>query len=153
MRGYSSIEGLSAPSVVFVDSEEVDPSDLVIVKQLRQRGFLIAYIDCADYLEKPWDLLNQIGLQFDLTNRPYDGTKRIGLIRWLDDMIGLSRDCPGAVIVLDNAYTLWDAHRKILTDLIEVFLLQIDNWSEKNKPCQLCLQMSPSTLVKTMFAI
>ncbi len=155
MHGYNGLtQGLSRPDsqfIRFVDADEVDDELQVIRAEIEDRGILLVYLDAAHFLIEPWTILDAIGDTARLEHRPYSGTK-LGLVRWLDDLISLSYRVSGLILVIDNAHSLWETHRKVVTDIAESFQLQGHHWLERSKPCVMCLQMSPEPRVARVFS-
>lgn len=151
MRGYRDIDRSTSHCVSFVESEEVEDELIELVRGLRERGFRIAYVDCAEFESRPWEIGSEIGLQLRTDHPPYHEGNELNLFRWLDDLISLAYSTPGVVIVLDNADRVFVKHRRHLTQLMEAFLVQFHHWLEQKVPCHLCLQMSPHPLVRKLF--
>jgi hypothetical protein len=151
MRGYWDIDRSTSHCVTFVETEEVDDELVEFVAGIRQRGFRIAYVDCARFRECPWEIGSQVGFQLQTQHPPYHEANELNLVRWLDDLIPLAFSTPGVVIVLDNADQVFAKHRRHLTQLMEAFLLQVHHWLEQKVPCHLCFQMSPHPLVAELF--
>jgi hypothetical protein len=152
MRGYWDINRSTSHCVTFVEGEEVDEELREVVEELRTRGFRIAYVDCTQYADRPWEIGTAIGFELNTDNPPYHEGQELNLVRWLDDLISLAYTTPGVVIVLDNAGSGFTKHRRHFTELIEAFLVQFHHWLEQRVPCHLCLQMSPNPLVAQLFS-
>jgi hypothetical protein len=150
MRGYWDIDRSTSHCISFVEAEEVEDELSELVGRIRQMGFRIAYIDCSMFLDRPWEILSEIGVQLK-TDRPPYHADALKLVRWLDDLSSLAYRTPGIVIVLDNADQVFAEHRRAMTELMEAFLVQIHHWLEQKVPCHLCFQMSPHTLVAKQF--
>ncbi|MCK6557476.1 hypothetical protein L6Q96_23310, partial [Candidatus Binatia bacterium] len=63
MRGYWDIDRSTSHCVTFVEAEEVDDELIEFVHGLRERGFRIAYVDCAKFADRPWEIGSEIGFQ------------------------------------------------------------------------------------------
>ncbi|NRF72457.1 hypothetical protein HLB44_36460 [Aquincola sp. S2] len=152
MRGYTDIPRSTSHCVVFIDEGEIDPEDVELVQQVREQGYRIAYIDCATYEDRHWEIPSHIGAQIATHHPPYHEGREANLARWLDDLIALAYSTPGLIIVLDNAFVLWNSQRKFMSELMEAYLIQVHHWLEQKVPCHLCFQMVPSPLVRQWFA-
>ena len=151
MRGYWDIDRSTSHCVSFVDAVELDDELEELVSGIRERGFKIAYVDCASFVDFPWEIPSAIGSELDAAHHPYHEGHEANFGRWLDDLISFAYSTPGLVIVLDNGHLILQAHRKVLTELIEAFLVQFHHWLEQKVPCHLCIQMEPSPMVKRLF--
>lgn len=151
MRGYWDIDRSTSHCVTFVEAEEVDEELAELVAQIRRRGFRIAYVDCSQYRDRPWEIGSALGALLGTEHPPYHQGGELNLVRWLDDLIYLATQTEGVVMVLDNADQVFVSHRRHITQLIEAFLVQFHHWLERGVPCHLCLQMSPHPLVKALF--
>jgi hypothetical protein len=151
MRGYWDINRSTSHCIAFVEAAEVDEELREIVDEIRARAFRIAYVDCSQFAERPWEIGSAIGLALKTDHPPYHENEELNLVRWLDDLVSLAYTTAGVVIVLDNVEPVFSRHRRHFTELIEAFLVQLHHWLERGVPCHLCLQMSPNPLVAQFF--
>jgi hypothetical protein len=151
MRSYWDIDRATSHCISFVEADEVDDELAELVDAVRKRGFKIAYVDCARFIDCPWEISSAIGNELQTDHPPYHEGQEANLARWLDDIISLAYKTSGLVIVLDNGHLIFHRHRKVLTDLIEAFLVQFHHWYEQKVPCHLCIQMEPSPVVAQLF--
>jgi hypothetical protein len=151
MRGYWDIDRSTSHCVTFIEAAEVEEELIEFIAQLRQREFRIAYVDCAEFRTRPWEIGSEIGFKLKTDHPQYHEGEELNLVRWLDDLISLAYSTPGVVIVLDNADQVFTEHRRHVTQLIEAYLVQFHHWLEQKVPCHLCLQMSPHPLVAKLF--
>src|SRR5438045_2831133 len=112
MRGYWDIDRSTSHCVTFVEAEEVDDELIKLVEQIRERGFRIAYVDCPQFKDRPWEIGSAIGVQLKTDHPPYHEGEELNLVRWLDDLTSLAYSTPGMVIVLDNAGQVLAEHRR-----------------------------------------
>ena len=152
VRGYWDIDRSTSHCISFVEEEDVIVELDELVAEIRQKGFRIAYIDCAEYLNRPWEIGSDLGVQLKTDYPPYHEAEELNWVRFLDDLISLAYRTTGVVIVLDNADQIFSIHRRHITQLIEAFLVQFHHWLEQKIPCHLCLQMSPNPLVRELFS-
>lgn len=148
MRGYSDIVRSTSACVHFVEACEVDEELLEVKSELDAACIPCAYVDCRQLVENPAGTCDAVAVAIGAEHAPY-GEEH--WIRLLDDMISLSVRLPGLVIVLDHAEQLFAVDRSKVFDLTESFLIQFHHWLEQNKPCHLCLQMSPHQLIGDVF--
>jgi len=153
MRGYNDINRSTSACVHFVDADEVELEDADCFKEARDAGCQIVYVDCLRFMREPWLIPSEIGRLAKTDHPPYDEGANANLVRWLDDLISLAHFTRGLVLVLDNAAELFAVHRKFATDLIEAFLIQFHHWLERGKPCHLCFQMSPSSILRNVIGL
>jgi hypothetical protein len=151
MRGYSDIDRSTSHCLTFIDEGDLDLEDQELAGRVRKLGYRIAYIDCAEYANKHWEIPTDIGRQLGTDHPPYHEGTESNFARWLDDLISLAYSTAGLVIVLDNAHLLWSSQRKFMSELMEAYLVQVHHWLEQKVPCHLCFQMVPSPLVRQWF--
>jgi hypothetical protein len=149
MRGYSDIVRSTSACVHFVEAKEIDEEELVDIRRaLDEADIRCSYVDCRDLIDAPHRTCDAIGAAVLAEHFPYGPN---GWIPLLDDMITLSMKLPGLVIILDHADELFGIDRSQIFDLVEAFLIQFHHWLKKEKPCHLCIQMSPHSLVSAIF--
>ena len=151
MRGYWDIDRSTSHCISFVEASEVEPDLAEVVERIVQNGYRIAYVNCAEYESRAWEIGTAIGIALQTDHPPYHEGTQLDLVRWLDDLITLAYKTPGVVIVLDNADQVFITHRRHITELLEAFLAQVHHWLENKVPCHFCLQMSPNPLVAELF--
>ena len=152
MRGYSDIDRSTSHCVTFVESFEIDDELPERVSKIRDRGYRIGYVNCAEYVSRPWEIASAIGFALQADYPPYhEIDQELNLVRWLDDMTSLAYKTPGVVVVLDNADQVFFVHRRHITQLLEAYLVQFHHWLEQKIPCHFCLQMSPHPSVAQLF--
>lgn len=152
MRGYSDITRSTSACVHFVEAHEVDKDreDMGELKaDLEAAQIRCAYVDCRTLLADPEDTCEAVAVAVGAEHVPH-GEKGHWVKLW-DDMISLSAELPGLVIVMDHADQLFNVDRSQMFNLTEAFLIQFHHWLEKKKPCHLCFQMSPHPLVAQIF--
>ena len=134
--------------VEFID-ECADEAELrEAIDTLRGANISVAYVDCAKYIDKPEELRNAIGYAAGTDNPPYDGETPLRWVRWWDDLYSLGERSPGLIVVLDNSHLLFDAHRKVMTDLLEWFLFALKPWFNRGVPYGICFQMVPCAALR-----
>jgi hypothetical protein len=159
MRGYTDICRSTSACVHFVETQDVTARELdnpeefdqglrSIRRELDAAGIRCAYIDCSALASNPTATCNAVGAAVGGEHAPYSSGD---WVRLLDDMISLSVELPGLVIVLDHADELLAADRSQIFDLIEAFLIQFHHWFARKKPCHLCFQISRHSLVGEVF--
>ena len=159
MRGYTDIVRSTSACVHFVETLDVESRELEnpdhfdeglrsLRKILDESHVRCAYVDCEKLVPNPRETCNAVGRAMRGEHGPYAPED---WFRLLDDMISLSVELPGLVIVLDHADQLLAVDRSQIFGLIEAFLIQFHHWLSKKKPCHLCLQMSPHPLVRDTF--
>ena len=151
MLGYRNIDRSSSHCLAFVEANEIDADLPALVAKIRASGFRIAYLDCAQYMERPWEMATAIGCALQTDHPPYHVGTQTQWVRWLDDLISLANRAPGLVIVLDNADQMFLAHRHHITEMIEAYLIQFHHWFERDLPCHFYVQMSAHPAVATSF--
>jgi len=135
--------------VHFVEPNEVD-SDLLNVKnELRLLGIRCVYLDARCLVLGGRDICDAVAIAIGAEHAPYGGSGE--WFKLLDDLITLSGELPGLVIVMDNADELLVANRSMLFDFHEAFLIQFHHWLEKGRPCHLYFQMAGNQFVREVF--
>lgn len=148
MRGYSDVTRSTSACVHFVEAHEVNDDLIELKAELDAAKIFCAYVDCRKLVKTPGNTCDAVAISIGAEYAPY-GEEH--WIRLLDDMITLSKKQSGLVIVLDHADQLLNIDKTKLFDLNETFLIQFHHWLEKKKPCHLCFQMSPNSLVEKVF--
>jgi hypothetical protein len=155
MSGYSRLLRSSTDCLHFVFSDQIEPTEREVARQLRQAGILCAYLDAAEIAQHDaLSTANALGLTLGLDHSPYGKQSNFGPSIWvpfLDDLITLSHRETGVAIIIDNAFSFDGQYRRTLFGLIEAFLTQFHHWLEKRKPCHLCLQMDAASWVRETF--
>jgi hypothetical protein len=149
MRGYSDITRSTSACIHFVDSRHVDQELIDLKRELVASNIRCAYVDARELLIDPENTCDLISVAIDAEHVPYGETGH--WVKLLDDMITLSSELPGLVIVIDHADQLFNKDRNKIFELIEAFLVQFHHWLKKSKPCHLCFQMSNHDLVAEVF--
>jgi hypothetical protein len=152
MRGYSDITRATSSCLHFVDASEVDPEDRESFSEARAGGSVIVYLNCAEFVGRHWLIPSEIGRIASMDHHPYHEGTEANWVRWLDDLISLAHSRDGLVLVLDNAHTVFVPQLRFFTSMIEAFMIQFHHWSEREKPCHLCFQLSPTPLVHEIAA-
>jgi hypothetical protein len=148
MRGYGGIERSLSACLHFVRNSEIDEWLSETAQDLRDQRIICAYIDYEIVHKLGQRIADCIGNSLHLEHSPY------GLKPWvpfLDDLITLSREANGVVIIIDNANLFFSSSRNEAFDLIESFLIQFHHWLEKKKPCHLCFQLEENPLIRQVF--
>ena len=152
MRGYSDIVRSTSACVHFVEAHEVD-KDQEEMRELKSEmdaaRIRYIYVDCRSLLADSASTCDVVSLAMGGEHVPYG--EKGHWVKLLDDMISLSAELTGLVIVIDHADQLFDVDRSQIFNLTESFLIQFHHWLKKNKPCHLCFQMSPHPLVAEVF--
>ena len=149
MRGYSGIDRSLSACLHFVRNDEVDESLAQHVQGMKDLKITCTYIDYIAMRGSNVGVANYIGRVLELENAPYYPVEH--WVAFLDDLISLSDEIQGLVIVIDNAHQFFAEARNEAFDLIESFLIQFHHWLEKRKPCHLCFQMEPNALIRRVF--
>lgn len=149
MRGYSDIARSTSACIHFVEAAQVNEELIDLKGELSKTNIRWAYIDAADLLIDPERICDLVAAAIQAEHAPYDEPGQ--WVRFLDDMITLSSELPGLVIVVDHANQLFNRDRGKIFELIEAFLIQFHHWLKKAKPCHLCFQMSDHALVSEVF--
>lgn len=150
MRGYYDISRSTTACVHFVFEEGLDDSFMKeITDQLRQTKVSTIYLDGRELEKGISQMCRAVGLAIGAEHA--DGCMEDSYVSLFDDMITLSKELAGLVIVIDWASDLFDADRSTVLGFIEAFLAQINHWIEKEKPCHLCFQLSPNEDVRKYF--
>ncbi|HUD51873.1 hypothetical protein [Parvibaculum sp.] len=154
---YHSLMRMSSHCVHFIYADHLDDEDIWPAAEWKRKGVRLAYVDYrhlnADDRQRMPDI---IGRELRLENVPYGeearSTKRISpWIPFMDDLITLSRNAGGLIMVIDHAEEMLAERSRTMFELIEAFLIQSHHWFERQKPCHLCFQMEESRLVKRSF--
>jgi hypothetical protein len=157
MSGYRILRRSSSDCVHFVYRDEVDGEDLSLAKELAAKQITHVYVDYDEFKCGSQHLVNVIAGLLKLEHAPYRWptapTEVSVWVEFLDDLITLSYQEHGIIIVIDNADGLLAADSKTMFKLIEAFLVQVHHWLEKKKPCHLCFQMEKNEVVKRLFAM
>jgi len=136
--------------VHYVESQKVDEEELRELKdELETAQIRCAYVDCRTLLSAPENTCEAVAVAIGAEHLPHG--EKGHWVKLLDDMITLSVELPGLVIVMDHADQLFALDRSQIFNLTESFLIQFHHWLEKDKPCHLCFQMSPHLLVAEIF--
>lgn len=150
MRGYNDIVRSTSVCVHFVEAYEVDDELTELRRELDTARIRCAYVDARTLIASPECTCDSIAAAIGAAHVPYG--ERGHWVKLLDDMITLSCELRGLVIVLDHADELFAIDRSQIFSLSESFLIQFHHWLRKDKPCHLCFQMSPHPLVGQVFA-
>lgn len=149
MRGYSDIARSTSACIHFVETAQLNEELIDLKDELVAANIRWAYIDAAELLIEPEKTCDVVAAAIQAEHAPYDEAGH--WVKLLDDMITLSSELPGLVIVVDHADQLLSKDRVKIFELIEAFLIQFHHWFKKAKPCHLCFQMSDHTLVSELF--
>ncbi len=138
MRGYFGINLPISACLHFTNEE-----DLCHAKEELEAatsiGIEIAYFDAKNEKIDSYNLMNAVGNQLNLENRPYDEGH---WVRFLDDMITKSYNSSGVVILLDQVGFSLSKLDNELFDFIESMMIQLHHWMEQKKPFHICLQLN-----------
>jgi hypothetical protein len=154
VRGYIGLARPTSACIHFVRNSEISYSLREIADELRATEITYAYVDYEAARMLRSHIVDYIGLALKLEHAPYSGRTYAARAPWvpfLDDLIGLSEQTKGVVIIVDNGDSLFANARNDAFDLIEAFLIQNDSWLEKKQPCHLCFQMEKNNLVRQAF--
>lgn len=150
MRGYSDIARSTSACVHFVEAREVDEDLNGVKRELDAARIRCAYVDGRKLLADPESTCDAVAAAVGAEHVPYGETGH--RVKLFDDMITLSVELQGLVIVVDHADQLFNVDRSQIFDLTESFLIQFHHWLGKKTPCHLCFQMSPHPLIGQVFA-
>ena len=140
----------SSACVHFIRNNEVDePSLLAIFEELHRRSIIPVYVDYLAVKALNKSVVDEIASLLPGMHAPYPA---LPWVAFLDDLVTLSHQISGLVIVLDNADSLLEVDRGYFFDLIESFLVPIHHWFGKSKPCHLCLQMERNERIGEIIA-
>jgi hypothetical protein len=148
MKGFGGLDRALSSSVHFVSADEIPGNLEIIITNLYDIGLRIGYVDyrkAQNSFEIVSVLANEIGLQHLPFNR------RFFLLQFLDDMMGLSEQAAGVLILIDHANDWFLRSPREAFDFIETFLTQADSWLERKKPCHLLLQIEADDRVAVAF--
>lgn len=151
MRGYSDIVRSTSACVHFVEAREVDEELRDLKSQLDAASIRCAYVDCSKLVAEPEGTCDAVAEAVGAEHVPYGEAGH--WVKLFDDLISLSVEISGLVIVMDHADKLFNVNRSQLFELIEAFLIQFHHWLGKKKPCHLCFQMSPHPLINEVFGV
>ncbi len=127
-----------------------------LVAELRKARIVCSYVDYRTVEKGDHHLYNAIALPLKLHHAPYPAHTGRGpktMLPFLDDLIGLSSDAPGVAIFVDGADLLLADNSRLMFDLIEAFLIQVEDWMKKDKPCHLFFLMEPNEALKSALAL
>jgi hypothetical protein len=152
VRGYVDIVRSTTACIHFVEAHEVD-RDQEEIRELRVELYAAriryVYVDCRTLIVDSERTCDAVSLAMGGEHVPYG--EKGSWVELLDDMISLSVELPGLVIVIDHADQIFNVDRSQIFSLTESFLIQFHHWLKKSKPCHLCFQMSPHPLVEEVF--
>jgi hypothetical protein len=148
MRGYGGIERSLSACLHFVRNSEVDESLSETAQYLKDHNIVCAYVDYEVVRKLGQRIADCVGNSLHLEHSPYGPAP---WVPFLDDLISLSDEVNGVVIVIDNANLFFSSSRNEVFDLIESFLIQFHHWLEKKKPCHLCFQLEGNPLIRQVF--
>lgn len=128
------------------------------VDDLRSAGIRCVYTDYRNVEYGDLHIANAVARELNLQHAPYlPPTSPFQPQVWvpfLDDLITLSEhEKKGMVLFVDSADAFLAQNSRGMFRLIEAFLIQVDDWMEKKKPCHLCFQMEPSDSLRTQFVM
>jgi len=152
MSDYGLQSVSTGRSVHFIDEEPAAEDLRELAEELRVKQILVVYLDCAEYVDRTWEIPNVIGYAAGTDHPPYDEEREPNWVRWWDDLLSLGSRSTGMVIILDNASPLFEADRKFMTNLLENFLHGQRSWFKRDAPYHLCFQMAPCPAVKEVFS-
>ncbi|MET3109528.1 hypothetical protein AAKU58_004385 [Oxalobacteraceae bacterium GrIS 1.18] len=149
MRGYAMLCRSNSLCVRFVRNSEIEDQYLnFLASELESSAMTCAYVNYSDVDEKKEGLIRSIAGKLQLQNYPYGSN---ALASFWDDLITLSSQSNGLVIVVDRADLLLEKNQNEFFDLIESFLLQFHHWYDQKKPCYLCFQMDKNDSIRRVF--
>jgi hypothetical protein len=149
---YSRIGMPVSACVSFVRNTEIDGDELrAIAGDAKAKGIACAYLDYLQTRGGSEHIGDHIARVLELYHPPYGGAHN-PWVPFLDDLIALSTEVNGMVLIIDNSDVFLKEKPRDLFDLIESFLLQFHHWFEKRKPCHLCLQMEKNEIIRLTFA-
>src|SRR6476659_9452637 len=100
MRSYSYITRSVSACVHFVEAWKLDAEELSELKtELDTANIRCAYVDCRTLLADPEDTCDAVSVAVGAEHVPYG--EKGHWVKLFDDMITLSTQLPGLVIVMD----------------------------------------------------
>jgi hypothetical protein len=142
----------SGACVHFIDIPPIEEDLEALREALIEKKSKVVYIDCAHYFEAPCRIPDEVGAQSGTEHPPYSDENGVDWVRFWDDLVSLGNLADvGLVIVLDNAYHLWERDRRFVTTFIENFLHGMRPWIKRDIPYHLCIQMAKCELVAKVF--
>jgi len=156
MSSYWDCRQSTTNCIHFLFGDHAAESDRKVLEEFRKARIECFYVDYLYEKHGGEHIANAIAKVLKLPHAPYrlpTSPKQIDVwVPFLDDMITLSQQKDGIVIVVDNAGALLAEDCRTMFKLIEAFLIPFQNWLEQNKPCHLCFQMEYSDIVRTIFS-
>jgi hypothetical protein len=145
MGGYEDVLRASSHCVHFIYSAHTEAQLEAVAGIVKRAGIKVAYLDCSQIGTGNSNIIDSIAEFLKLENFPY-GVRTSqhqpeAWVPFLDDLITLSYQESGLVILLDCADSLFEKSNREMFMLIEIFLIQFHHWFEKSKPCHLYFQM------------
>jgi hypothetical protein len=138
--------------VQFIDEAPLEEDLETLIEALNEKKIKVVYIDCARYLETPWKIPDEVGLQSGTEHPPYSEEDGVFWVRFWDDLVSLGQITDvGLVIVMDNALPLWEQDRRFVTTFVENFLHGMRPWIKRDMPYHLCIQLATTELVAKLF--
>ncbi|MHB8816431.1 MAG: hypothetical protein ACYDAE_24640 [Steroidobacteraceae bacterium] len=154
--GYGRLKLSSSGCVHFMHADFFSGETQAAVGDLRSAGIRCVYADYRNLDNGDLHIANAIARALNLQHAPYPPpTSPFQPQVWvpfLDDLIALSEQEKGGIVIfVDSADVFLAQNRREMFRLIEAFLIQVDEWMEKRKPCHLCFQMEPNDSLGSQF--
>jgi hypothetical protein len=154
--GYGTLKLPSSGCVHFVYADSGEAQ--AVVGDLRNAGIRCVYTDYRNVEYGDLHIANAVARELNLQHAPYPPpTSPFQPQVWvpfLDDLITLSeQEKKGIVIFVDSADAFLAENGRGMFQLIEAFLIQVDDWMKKKKPCHLCFQMEPNDSLRAQFGV
>src|SRR4051812_30311488 len=126
MAGYRAINRNWSGCVHFVRNSQIEEGFSEWTQELKDQGIICAYVDYE--VIRGQHIADCLADTLRLQHAPYRSRKWIQLA---DDLVTLSNEVNGVVMVIDNADLFFASARDDAFELIEYFLLQFQYWFEK----------------------
>lgn len=126
------------------------------IRDLRGAGIRCVYTDYRNIGDGDLHIANAVARELNLQHAPYPPPTSLlqpqVWVPFLDDLIMLSKEeKEGIVIFVDSGDAFLAENSRGMFRLIEAFLIQVDEWMEKKKPCHLCFHMEPNDTLRSQF--
>lgn len=121
--------------------------------ELTDHEIAFAYVDGPAFEAK--DVLGYLGNRLHLENPPYDPRPVTGTDGWWrfeDDLLTLSQQVQGLIIIVDNAASLFADRTSWVFDLIEVFVASMPHWARQGRLAHLFFVMQRNDRLKAVYS-
>jgi hypothetical protein len=153
--GYGRLKLSSSGCVHFMYADFFSGETQAVIGDLRSTGIRCVYTDYRNIEHGDLHIANAVARELNLQHVPYPPRtspyQPQVWVPFLDDLIMLSKHEKGIVVFIDRADMFLAENSRGMFRLIEAFLIQVDDWMEKKKPCHLCFQMEPNDSLRAQF--